>query len=994
MKPLTVLSELLEAYRRAHARTAAIEPFETKLRESTPLTTINEPVALVDYLNQLSKRGDMAIDEFKKVSGERDDYRKKLEEAEQRAQDAMDETAELRESQKSDAIHPNNEQQDQVDGEARPGVVSRSVEAPQKVSGAEDMFSIDEEVPRLQTDLAEREDQIQQLESQNRSLKKELSTTQESAEHMVRDLEAKGVELESLRTASEGSHDRSENEKATSQTLENEIARVKSDLDTAERQITEMKAESEKQQLLRAELYERIRVSESEHDQKAQALAPPASEDKSVPGPSSKASKNKKNKNKRKGGAADTSTSQKSFPDTESIESGEPASKASHAADTSLQTRLDDCMKELEAKSADIDRLNSKLRANEEALEEIDNLREQLLGFGSDHVDAKERVKSLQSEKGSLEEANAKLERDLAEVRDRKDNGSGADEREKVAIEADLAHLRTQHESLQSERDMLQGKLIGLEDRTEGSRKDKASEEAALQTEKTNQTNELGKIKARADSLEMELSASQQLAASRFKEISILQNTLQKTRTDLSAIRSEVSELQSTREELATVSAKVRKLESQESILRKEIEASKRNLADKTREGRALQEQISQEKSKRATAEENSRKLDKDLQRAQTEKNKASEAGESAAKKLGDIERQRDSTQSKIQELQTQIDSINRDAQGLREETELKTKQYASAQGLMSSLRDQATEMATQLRETKERAESLEEELTDAHRLMNERGREGETMRRILSDIEGRADARVKEMRERMDVAIQERDQAEEEASTIGRRRKRELDELRSKLNEAERDLRRAREERLDLERLEQKLRQDQSANERRAEQATQEASEAKKAMSELRDALDEGERQSQDLESEKQAAQRSLEDVQARLEKLQTTHKVRHENIWTPENVLTYGKTLSDELRSVRTAKSKTNESGGHSSRSSVDSPAPGRVASPQSICRNSPKSSPGNSGNVDYVYLKNVLLQFLEQRDRKHQVQLVPVLGMLLHFDKYVEMRYSPST
>jgi len=39
--------------------------------------------------------------------------------------------------------------------------------------------------------------------------------------------------------------------------------------------------------------------------------------------------------------------------------------------------------------------------------------------------------------------------------------------------------------------------------------------------------------------------------------------------------------------------------------------------------------------------------------------------------------------------------------------------------------------------------------------------------------------------------------------------------------------------------------------------------------------------------------------------------------------------------------------------------------------------------AGTMDYVYLKNVLLQFLEQRDKKHQMQLIPVLGMLLHFD-----------
>ncbi|KAI9669626.1 MAG: hypothetical protein M1831_007322 [Alyxoria varia] len=968
--------KLLEAYRRAHARTAAIEPFEAKLRESTPFTTINEPGALVEYLSQLSTRGDMAIDEFKKVSGQRDDYRRKLEEAQQRAREAIDEAAQLRQSQEPAAMDPSQEQRDQADDTASPGAASRSLKISQKVSGAEDMFSIDEELPRLQADLAEREGQIQQLESKNAKLKKELGTTQESAEHMVRDLEAKGIELESLRAASQGDQDRSEKEKALSQHLQNDIARVKSDLDAAEKQINEMKAKSEQQQELKAELYRRIHVMESESDQKAQTPAPPVTEDKSTPGhsgPSSKTSRNKKNKKKKKGGATDTSTIQKPAPTTEGSESGETVNKASRADDTSLQARLDGCVKELEAKSAEIDRLNSKLRANEEALEEIEHLRDQLLEVGSDHVDAKERVKSLESEKGSLEESNAKLERDLSQLGDRKHNESSAAEGEKATFETDLTQLRTEYESLQSERNMLEEKLQGLEGIVEESRKGRASEEAAVQIEKTNQTNELSNVKARAESLEMELSASQQLAASRFKEISTLQNTLQKSRTDLLGMRSEVSELKSTRDELTTVSAKVRRLESVEGSLRKEVETAKRNFADKSKEVNSLQEQVSQEKSKRATAEESNHKLEKDLQRTQTEKNKALEANESATKKLDDTEKQRESAQTKAQELQTQIDTVNRDAQGLREEIELKTKQYASAQSLMSSLRDQATEMATQLRETKERAESLEEELTDAHRLMNERGREGETMRRILSDIEGRADARVKEMRERMEVAIQERDQAEEEASTIGRRRKRELDDLKSRLSEAERDVRRAREERTDLERLEQQLRQDKTANERRAEQAAQEAAEARKAMSELRDALDEGEKQSQELDSEKQAAQRLLEDVQARLDKLQKTHK-----------------TLSDELRSVRAAKSKTTDSEGHSSRSSVDSSAPGRVASPQSVGRNSPKPSSGNTGNVDFVYLKNVLLQFLEQKDRKYQMQLVPVLGMLLHFDKKDEQRW----
>lgn len=43
-----------------------------------------------------------------------------------------------------------------------------------------------------------------------------------------------------------------------------------------------------------------------------------------------------------------------------------------------------------------------------------------------------------------------------------------------------------------------------------------------------------------------------------------------------------------------------------------------------------------------------------------------------------------------------------------------------------------------------------------------------------------------------------------------------------------------------------------------------------------------------------------------------------------------------------------------------------------------------------MDYVYLKNVLLQFLEQKDRKHQMQLIPVLAMLLKFDRGDEQKW----
>jgi hypothetical protein len=91
----------------------------------------------------------------------------------------------------------------------------------------------------------------------------------------------------------------------------------------------------------------------------------------------------------------------------------------------------------------------------------------------------------------------------------------------------------------------------------------------------------------------------------------------------------------------------------------------------------------------------------------------------------------------------------------------------------------------------------------------------------------------------------------------------------------------------------------------------------------------------------------------------------------------------MSDELRSLKTRGPALNE---QSSRSSIES-SRSRLASP---APRAGASSGQAADAIDYVYLKNVLLQFLEQRDKKYQQQLIPVLGMLLHFDKKDEQKW----
>lgn len=96
----------------------------------------------------------------------------------------------------------------------------------------------------------------------------------------------------------------------------------------------------------------------------------------------------------------------------------------------------------------------------------------------------------------------------------------------------------------------------------------------------------------------------------------------------------------------------------------------------------------------------------------------------------------------------------------------------------------------------------------------------------------------------------------------------------------------------------------------------------------------------------------------------------------------------MADEVKSIQ-AKTKAADSQSQTPRSSMDSATPRSkaVSSPQRGGTSTPSSNndaPNGQASASTDYLKNILLQFLEQKDKKHQMQLIPVLGMLLHFDR----------
>ncbi|KAL8994731.1 MAG: hypothetical protein Q9169_005370 [Polycauliona sp. 2 TL-2023] len=1068
--------ELLRSYRVAHSRVQTIDTFEASLRDNTPLTSISDPRALVEYLNQLNLKGDLVVDELKRVSHERDTYKQQVDEAEQRAREAWNEVANIRaakdtdESEAAQSHHDTISSQttspivDQAKSERSPSLSAKSptspvksrtgslpslsifspkpkpVESPLVKEVKEDLFSIDDEIPRLQSEVEERNTKINELQSEVTNLRGDLAVTRESTQSMVQSLEEATRELNSLRDHKDRSAGELEEQRQAYTKLsdkleadlrgaEEKLREVKtatnsedighyadleqqlhqanaeiealqrgaetpdshpSEVETLQERLTSLaeemsevraaKEQSEKKVQTLNSLMKNVRnqlaenerqyadlnrskevlgedlqtqIRQLEHALEAQQkLEHPASESSnkgSGPATTSQAkhetpertvdaanSGRKKNKKKKKGGLSVGEP----VKETPSAPNEGPLANASEANQKSsetvgnsslLQAELDNVRQQLGEKQAALEKMQSRLKDQDDLKEEIESLRDDLINVGQEHVAAKDRMKELQAEKRALEDSVADLERQLTESK-----GS---------------HASSNASSIQKHQDL---------------------------------TTQFEELKTKATTLQTDLAAAEQLAISRFKELSELRTIMQKAQPELTSLRGEVHELRTVRTAHDEQVKKISKIESEQGQMRNDIAMRTRVVTERDAEIRSIKQKLSQESNARDQAEDGQRKAMQEIQRLETEKRQASDALDKLSKDVSKTNDELNSSKARMKDVEQQLNRSKNDNEGLKEEIELKTAQYASAQSLMSSMRDQTAEMALQLKEARERCDSLDEEVADTHRLLSERSREGETMRRLLADVEGKADSRTREMKERMEMAIEERDRAEDEASTAARRRGRELDEVRNRLREAERSMKRAEEDKEELETAQREWKRRREELEQRSESTTQEAGDVRRAMGELRDALDESERQAREGERQKAELAKRMEESQQKLEKLQKSNK-----------------SMADEIRTMQASRNRGIDSEAHSSRSSTDSASRTRLTSPVAATRANAMAgaavAPGarpatpnsqTAGSMDYVYLKNVLLQFLEQKDKKHQQQLIPVLGMLLHFDRWVIM------
>ncbi|KAI1419746.1 hypothetical protein F5Y12DRAFT_720343 [Xylaria sp. FL1777] len=805
--------DLLRSYRIAHSRVAVIDRFERALRENTPLNTIKEPDAFVEYMYQLNLQSDMVVKELKRVSADKDGQQKRLADSEKEIATLRYEIATLEAAKGDKPAAP----LDEADGKA----AERGVEG-------EDMFSYDDEIPKLQAELLSKDEQIAKLTSEVDTLKRDLTVGKETSagefEEAVLNMERMRVDMEADKTSFNAT-----------------LAAKKVEIDTLKASIKEQEAELE-------EFKSAVQAEKGPLDD-------PSATPTALPAPTAGSAKKKnKKKNRKKGGASHILT------DTAPSETSEhpQLSPLENPETEALRAEVSKLKGEIIEKDSRIDKLSNQRKTEEDLREEIENMQENLINIGQDHVEAKERIKELENEKAALKSRISELEKELASSM------------ETTKQAESTSNLLAEYDSIKKEFD---------------------------------------ELKVRSRALESDLGAAQKLAQERFEKLTFSKDLLAKIQPELKTLRQDSAALKTTREELVTKQNELRALEKREKELKNEMSRVQRISADRESEIKLLNDRLTTEKTSRAKLEDEKRTLGRDYRRSEAEKIEIAAKAEKTGWELEKVQFELSCLQPKVKGLEEEVAKLTKEKNVTQEDIDLKTQQYNNAQGLLTSMRDQITELSMQLKEAQNQAESLEEELAEVQKHLAERTREGETMRRMLADVDEQADAKVREMKSRLETAIEDRDRLEDESSTVARRRAREAEELKTKVRELEREVKALGNEKDDLEAREREWRRRREELEQIEEKATAETEDMRSTVSSLRSALDASEQQVRDAEKQKTDLRKLLDEARGRYERANKELKGVQSrlNLGSGSNVASSGRSSIDSTRSgLNTSPSK----------------------------------------------------------------------------------------
>ncbi|KAJ8121412.1 hypothetical protein ONZ43_g2127 [Nemania bipapillata] len=908
--------ELLRSYRIAHSR---IEPFERALRENTPLTSIKDPAAFVEYLNQLNLKTDMVLEEMKRISAERDELKKKNAELDEAMLASLKNEVSSLKAAKADA---------------REGAET------------EDIFSYDDEIPTLQAALRSRDDEITELTSQIGKLRIELDIAKEVTESSTtmsnsssstvvpatqnvnevdastrRRLEAQDAEVKSLREALEqkekqlvDTEAKVENERSVYASM---LSEKKTEIEGLEVSIKEHKITSERlskelseltnsahsnleaQEKTNAESKRRIEELTKELDS---ILKRPEADNESLfvttpttPATPMTTGSGKKNRRKKKGGAsAQTQAGVAPSPSPESPQYASPTTLDIE----DLRAEVSKLKDKITEKDSEIEKLSQQRKTEANLRGEITNLQESLVDVGEDLVEAKERIKQLETERSELQSRISELEQELS------------------------------------------SSAATIESHTE------------LETRITSLMKELDESKSQSKTLQSDLGAAQKLALDRFKSMANLKDIAGKALTQVKSLQQDCATLETTKEELASKQNEIRTIEKREKDAKAELVRVTGVLSDRDFEIKRLQGQISSERTLKAKLEDEKRKLGRDCRRLESEKAEMATKSKKTTEEVETAQQEVASLRPKVKQLEDEVAKLQKENNVAKEDVDLKTQQYNNAQGLLAAMRDQSSELSMQLKEARDQADSLEEERAETQKHLTERTREAESMRRMLAGVNEQADANLRDMRSQMEAAKDDYDRAVHESATLAKQHARDAEELRNKVRDLERDVKVLGNEREDLKTREKEWRQQREELEQTKGKTVAEVADLRSTVSALRSALEASEQQFRDAEKQRADLKKLLDESRSRYERTNTELKSLQSRLapGSGPSMAKTGRSSTDSTRSTFT--------GSHAR---------------------------GISGGADISYLRQIFLQFLEVKDDKLRIQLIPVLGKLLGFDKY---------
>ncbi|KAI0348473.1 hypothetical protein BDW22DRAFT_1410606 [Trametopsis cervina] len=322
----------------------------------------------------------------------------------------------------------------------------------------------------------------------------------------------------------------------------------------------------------------------------------------------------------------------------------------------------------------------------------------------------------------------------------------------------------------------------------------------------------------------------------------------------------------------------------------------------------------------------------------------------------------------RISDLEASLQIVSREKDDIFDQLQMRQAELESSQSHLESLQSQTVELQHQLREATDRAALLNEELMEANRAQVAKVQSSAPsaeVTQLLSATEAKYEARIADLRRQIIAAERERDETEADLSKKVTEKVKEVEHIKAILGR--------------------------SAKAREEEEET--ISALKKEIDGLRHAGVAYERVIADLQTQTEKATEVESTAQAQIAEVRASlaaiEKQLEESKAKEAQARTTNKTLREELRKVQSSAAllerQRNPGVGYwasksESTTELRSPTSSTSDLPKEAGRPESPASVRSDEEVNYEYLRNVILQFLEHKEMRPH--LIRILSTILRF------------